>query len=588
MLTIGLTGCEDEIKYRPLPEAVPLTMSINEKAFVMGEKLKVDISVNPDADGNEVVANEDFDIYFTAKSGTTDVSNVFEPFSSIVTFPKGEKQIQVDFPVKTSGLTGSTTMEFVAFARGYKMDNSSLGIKVSDYYRVDVSLQNNAENMVMEGETFVLVAKVDKASQIPIQVKITPKEDQKGYFQNLPEIITIPAGRKSVTSSPVTIVQDYQITGNLELVLNLEGEAEDHPTLSETITITMQDLESLADPNLYDMTKVYELPEQMFVSSGSKTNSWFTGKSYIEMVEKQTPHPNTALAAEKWKFLYATEFHHITGLFSADAASGHDYLKTPNGFTDANDNIPEQNLATVDNALCTNVTDEGILTLWARKASGGAPYRIAGYQTARVNNNTFRTNYIRLYPGMRIELKVRLGGVRTGFVPTIELKDPMGKAHLKPQTISILKNEKGTAITQTVTGETAGAKVSQTTSIPKVNDWNIYWLELIDDNTVNLGINGAKTLTVTSKDMQPWLFSKESTPFLSGHGYKGFYLLLRMAPSADLLNGTLPDGWDVNLDASGYEEKGPRMEVDWIRYYINDNYNITADEDVKKGNPDLY
>ena len=55
LLTIGLTGCEDETKYRPLPEAVPLTMSINEKAFVMGEHLKVDIKVEPDADGNEVL-----------------------------------------------------------------------------------------------------------------------------------------------------------------------------------------------------------------------------------------------------------------------------------------------------------------------------------------------------------------------------------------------------------------------------------------------------------------------------------------------------------------------------------------------------
>ena len=155
LLTIGLTGCEDETKYRPLPEAVPLTMSINEKAFVMGEHLKVDIKVEPDADGNEVVANEDFDIYFTAKAGTEDVANVFEPFSSIVTFPKGEKQIQVDFPVKTSGLVGTTTMEFVAFARGYKMANSSQGIKVSDYYRISMSLENNTENVVTESSKFV-------------------------------------------------------------------------------------------------------------------------------------------------------------------------------------------------------------------------------------------------------------------------------------------------------------------------------------------------------------------------------------------------------------------------------------------------
>ena len=66
----------------------------------------MNINVEPDADGKEVVANEDFDIYFTAKAGTEDASNVFEQFNGIVTFPKGEKQIQVDFPIKASGLTG--------------------------------------------------------------------------------------------------------------------------------------------------------------------------------------------------------------------------------------------------------------------------------------------------------------------------------------------------------------------------------------------------------------------------------------------------------------------------------------------------
>ncbi|MCS2965532.1 DUF5006 domain-containing protein [Bacteroides ovatus] len=69
LLTMGLTGCEEETKYRPLPEIVPLTMNINDNAFAMGEHLKVNINVEPDADGKEVVANEDFDIYFTAKAG---------------------------------------------------------------------------------------------------------------------------------------------------------------------------------------------------------------------------------------------------------------------------------------------------------------------------------------------------------------------------------------------------------------------------------------------------------------------------------------------------------------------------------------
>ena len=45
LLTMGLTGCEEETKYRPLPEIVPLTMSINDNAFAMGEHLKVNINV---------------------------------------------------------------------------------------------------------------------------------------------------------------------------------------------------------------------------------------------------------------------------------------------------------------------------------------------------------------------------------------------------------------------------------------------------------------------------------------------------------------------------------------------------------------
>ena len=297
LLTIGLTGCEDETKYRPLPEAVPLTMSINEKAFVMGEHLKVDIKVEPDADGNEVVANEDFDIYFTAKAGTDDVANVFEPFSSIVTFPKGEKQIQVDFPVKTSGLMGTTTMEFVAFARGYKIANSSQGIKVSDYYRISMSLENNTENVVTEGGKFVLVAKVDKPSSVPLEVTITPKEGEEDRYDNLPSTLTIPAGRTSVKSAAVTIKQDYEMTGDLQLVLNMESNSSANPMTASTLMITMTDLESMADPDLYDMTTVYENPNIMFISYD---DDWFTGKETAKM-DEGTAHPNAELGSQ-WKF----------------------------------------------------------------------------------------------------------------------------------------------------------------------------------------------------------------------------------------------------------------------------------------------
>lgn len=567
LLTIGLTGCEDETKYRPLPEAVPLTMSINEKAFVMGEHLKVDIKVEPDADGNEVVANEDFDIYFTAKTGTEDVANVFEPFSSIVTFPKGEKQIQVDFPVKTSGLVGTTTMEFVAFARGYKMANSSQGIKVSDYYRISMSLENNTENVVTEGGKFVLVAKVDKPSSVPLEVTITPKEGEEGRYDNLPSTLTIPAGRTSVKSAAVTIKQDYEMTGDLQLVLNLKSNSSSNPMTAPALTITMTDLESMADPDLYDMTTVYENPNIMFVSYD---DDWFTGKETAKM-DEGTAHPNAELGSQ-WKFDYAIEFH-------KNSTSG-DYQKLGNA-TDAN----RGNVLKIDWIKYAKVTDEGELNICV--GVEGTNYGTAGIHCCKSLGQMWAQNVTRIYPGMRIEMKVRLGGNRTGFVPMIEVKNPATATTCKEakQSICILKNVSGSAITQSVRGEVVSDAKSVVSAIPKVEDYNIYWVELVDENTIKLGINGSTTLEVTRDMLDSWPFTKASTG--TSVGAKGLYLVMRMDlfGEGNSVSSELPAGWDTELKSinpANYATEGPRMIIDWIRFYVNDNYKREANELVNR------
>ena len=567
MLTIGLTGCEDETKYRPLPEAVPLTMSINEKAFVMGEHLKVDIKVEPDADGNEVVANEDFDIYFTAKAGTDDVANVFEPFSSIVTFPKGEKQIQVDFPVKTSGLTGTTTMEFVAFARGYKIANSSQGIKVSDYYRISMSLENNTENVVTEGGKFVLVAKVDKPSSVPLEVTITPKEGEEDRYDNLPSTLTIPAGRTSVKSAAVTIKQDYEMTGDLQLVLNMESNSSANPMTASTLMITMTDLESMADPDLYDMTTVYENPNIMFISYD---DDWFTGKETAKM-DEGTAHPNAELGSQ-WKFDYAIEFH-------KNSTSG-DYQKLGNA-TDAN----RGSVLKIDWTKYAKVTDEGELNICV--GVEGTNYGTAGIHCCKSLGQMWAQNVTRIYPGMRIEMKVRLGGNRTGFVPMIEVKHPATATTCKEakQSICILKNVSGSAITQSVRGEAISDAKSVVTAIPKVEDYNIYWVELVDESTIKLGINGSTTLEVTRDMLDSWPFTKASTG--TSIGAKGLYLVMRMDlfGEGNSVSSELPAGWDTELKSinpANYATEGPRMEIDWIRFYVNDNYKREADELVNR------
>lgn len=277
LLGVCLMGCEDETKYLPLPQAVPFTMTVNNTTFVMGEKLVVDLDINPDKDGSEVLANEDFDIYFTAKTGTEDVSGVFKDFHNIVTFPKGEKSIRVEFPLKETGLEGSKNFNFVAFSRGYEIGNPSFPMKVSDYYRVNMAIQGNADNIVTEGDKFVLVASLDKPRAIPIVVSISAKAEDESSFENLSSELTIPAGALNAKTDPISLVMDGAKTGDKELTLNFTSNSEANPMKSDKLVIMMTDLESLANPDMYDPTLVYEHPEYPFVSKGNKSkfDAWW-------------------------------------------------------------------------------------------------------------------------------------------------------------------------------------------------------------------------------------------------------------------------------------------------------------------------
>lgn len=78
------------------------------------------------------------------------------------------------------------------------------------------------------------------------------------------------------------------MTGDLQLVLNLKSNSSSNPMTAPALTITMTDLESMADPDLYDMTTVYENPNIMFVSYD---DDWFTGKETAKM-DEGTAHPS--------------------------------------------------------------------------------------------------------------------------------------------------------------------------------------------------------------------------------------------------------------------------------------------------------
>ena len=102
--------------------------------------------------------------------------------------------------------------------------------------------------------------------------------------------------------------------------------------------------------------------------------------------------------------------------FHKNSTSG-DYQKLGNA-TDAN----RGNVLKIDWTKYAKVTDEGELNICV--GVEGTNYGTAGIHCCKSLGQMWAQNVTRIYPGMRIEMKVRLGGNRTGFVPMIEVKNP--------------------------------------------------------------------------------------------------------------------------------------------------------------------
>ena len=229
------------------------------------------------------------------------------------------------------------------------------------------------------------------------------------------------------------------------------------------------------------------------------------------------------------------------------------------------------------------ITDAGELNICV--GVEGTTYATAAVHCCKTLGQIWAQNVTRIYPGMRIETKVRLGGNRTGFIPVIELKNPATAGRDGRQSVCLLKNVSGSAITQLVKGVTAGDTKSVVTAIPKVEDYNIYWVEYVDENTIKLGINGSTTLEVTKDMLDSWPFTKTATG--SSVGAKGLFLIMRwdLFGEGNEVSSELPAGWDTELKSispANYATEGPRMEIDWIRFYVNDNYKREADELVNR------
>ena len=74
----------------------------------------------------------------------------------------------------------------------------------------------------------------------------------------------------------------------------------------------------------------------------------------------------------------------------------------------------------------------------------------------------------------------------------------------------------------------------------------------MDENIINLGINGATNLTVNrTQSPDRWPFDKAGTPATANPdpataagGSAGLYFFMRLAESSERAAGKAPEGWD--------------------------------------------
>lgn len=188
-----------------------------------------------------------------------------------------------------------------------------------------------------------------------------------------------------------------------------------------------------------------------------------------------------------------------------------------------------------------------------------------------------------------MEVRARLRGQRNGFNMGIWLMSDNSASQPTYSEIDILENPVGPATGNRAHqtfhgGPTATNKNSKTANNTiEMGNWNIYWLEWRSDTEVALGINGEETVCLKKSE-----WTEEEWTFTNEKNLKGLKFILTMgAPSPWALgkeNGTETGGvwspnpeshWDAgfaafdNYDRDKDNDAIPRMEIDWVRTYIN-------------------
>lgn len=636
LVILSFMGCKDNITEISIGKEQKLTTEISTSSAVFGDKVTFAVKIDGMSD-TTLVMQEDLDVKLTF-SGTdknnesVSAEDVFTDFPATLHLRKGDQQGIVELTIKDGIENFPINGVITAYARGYQISPSDRSLIISDNYYTVMSLRNNSDLSVSEGASMVLVASIGTVAKEDVTVYID--SDDRDKFDTeypLPETLTIKKGFTSVESSPVKIALEEGKNDFESVSLNFRVEPADlYPLSASTMTIKVIDVDAdLGDP-FTDERNVYTFPEQIFYSeeNAMEVAAWDDAKfADGQLMKLGDPHPNKELAEKGWTFLNSLEFHPIEAL-TVDGQPNEWGNRVPRYLAmQAVENT--QVYQAMNNEKYSNMTDEGYLMMWSayspgeqilEAGSGTRDYGVAGFYANKFKggnavNDTWESSNVRILPGTRVEIRMRLRGEKRSFNAALWtqgnrdagdnavqwsaygecdiLENPASDTNDNDawQTFHWADNPDQTEQKDDHNPNNNGPQLAT------MSDFNIYWLEWRDNDEIAMGINGSEQVTIKSSDYpNEW----NHWPFSDEFNSEGMHLLLTFGCGSEwALNnpgftedemkaeiaktlGKIPyAGSKTNTDT-------PRMEIDWIRFYKKSNYLYKGNGVVKWKNYPMY
>lgn len=609
MLTIGVCpSCKNEKGVGNLPVPVPLKMELSSTNLVMGDVLDVTFTVTGSAEEGKDAMNEDLDIRLSAKTAKGEVdAMLFDDFPSVVTLKAGEKSKTVSIPVKESGINQKYSVELTALARGYKVTGTSQVINVSDYFYTSVAVKNNSDAEVIEGKSFVLEASLDVAPEHDLTIHITPQGEEGKFYEGMPESIIIPAGEKTAETERIKLVSMSEIDQDIDLTLEMATDSPKYPMVRKKLSLTRVSLHKEMGLRVADERWCYADPNLMFVSLKNEKAVQQWGKlqdeDYVIMKEGDL-HPGADMSSElgKWKFWRAYEFHPIASCLTKQKSNDNTFESDRMPLCFGNQYVVSvESAGGVDNAKYSWVTDDGFYRMITLKEPTQAisSGKMMNYGTSGVysckffsenaNSPTWASSNVRILPGMRIEVRARIRGCQnTGMLPGIwcqgnaqvggagpyQVWPAYGEADIMENNSKKLPDNVETTYHWATKGTTRTfAKATSESGLSgfgNIDKYHIYWLEWRSETEVAMGVNGEVTNVLTENDLKSL---GGDYPFNMTANPEGMHFWLTMM----FLNKAEPNlkSGDMGYQLARKEENienVARMEIDWVRFYVDDTY----------------